>query len=1093
MSELDQADAADPHLFIKPRRQLCRIVGDVLYSPEDLSKQRNANEYLTASQICIPESHSVTDDLYDMDDDVGGSISSDHQQSDPIGYAEFLLRALKPPISPRRTSVQITTSNGHRSSSQLNLSVDQSDREGTSSVSSIEGLESPTIRRPKPRKRNNSMTSEAPLLRHPEGDGPVTILDKVSSNREEIILRLRSVAGHVDDPEAYVLPEVVTSLRTQEIVIHGEQLSTPEHTTTLSIDPISQVYHELYENVEYSYDFISSMEQLQIFICVQPVYLIELVLCTTLPYGHSEVIHKLEPIPPHIHINYPLSSQGESAMDGHGNSPTTVNSLDMYQPVELPEEEFFEEEEVQPLSYDELGNSNCALVQPVDSFSQFEQPSFTDVCQPSSPLQSRTSSPIQSKGAYMVEFHATLTSSRMEEPIVCDSFELLDQLNTLRKQALRMTAELSPDSSGEPELLSASCDQFRTFLGQLEAHHFRVHSFPFPCSGQSTNSIQEIRVTMTWQQTLLATKSWLDALRKAFACSTGIEKLITEFQQHLNYAESRIRSVLQTTTHSVLSPATHCEFGGLIWTDKLAEDTSCDDSREVESLSHVPTALRLLRVIRFRLSEWYSHLNLLLLTSDTTNVLSAVATLNSGENSIELSTTGSLSMSTEWLPKLMQLRSCIGTLFDDAERLLTEWNIRDRRTRSHTGGLGRTAIKVTSPTRRFSRWHNPKMWRGADDRSRLHGLVPAGASVLSTNVNNFTRRPDLDMPEAVNYSDTDDNIEELVSVTSRSSVSPVSDASEELLNFDRATDTSWASEGTARSLAPSDNTSCTLSGTLNTHSHQTTLLNIPQSIDQFSQLHGHTATNQLHLTSSHQEALQILHQGTNRSQNEEFCSTPSTCKSTPETCTYQQSQTDSHTEESAKLVGKNFSGDKTAVSIIQCSRLHKLQDFTKFYTLKRNVSIFLRKATGRFLANGYRLWSFRNINRGASNGLDYSDLVQQAGDRTNATFPVKQYDEIIHSIHSKRDQVVYDPTGMPRRAQPIQPWLSYFLRAVLFASLLLAVFCFVIYWPFGGLPTSHEYTSCSYRWFSGSWFQESTEVGPTRALSKSWPHTAPPT
>ncbi|KAF7258164.1 hypothetical protein EG68_04891 [Paragonimus skrjabini miyazakii] len=1092
MSEPDQADAVDPHLFIKPRRQLRRDVGDLLYSPEDLSKQKNANEYLTASQICIPESHSVTDDLYDMDDDVSGSTSSDHQQSDPIGYAEFLVRALKPPISPRRPLVQITTSNGHRSSSQLNLSVDQSDRDGTSSVSPISGLESPTIRRPKPRKRNHSMTSEAPLLRNPEEDGPLTILDKVSSNIEEITLRLGSVARHVDAPEACVLPEVVTRLRTEDIVIHGERLRTPEHTTTLSIDPIPQVLHELYETVEYGYDFLSSMEQLHIFICVQPVYLVEFVVCTAHPYGHSKVIHKLEPIPSHTHINHPLFSQEESAVDRHRNSPTTVDSLDMYQPVELPEEEFFEEE-VQPLSYDELGNSNCAPVQPVNSSSQSEQPSFTDVCQPSGPLQSRTSSPIQSKEACLVDLHATLTPNRMEKPVFCVNFELVDQLNTLRKQALRMTAELSPNSPGEPELLSASCEQLRTFLGQLEAHHFRVHSSPFPCSGHFTNSIQENRVTTAWQQTLLATKSWLDALRSAFACSTGIEKLITEFQQHLNYAESRIRSVFQTSTHPVLSSVTHFESNGAIWTDELAEDTSCDDSREVESLSHVPTALRLLRVIRFRLSEWYSHLNLLLLTSDTTNVLSAIATLNSKENNTQLSASGSLSVSTEWLPKLKQLRSRIGTLFDDAERLLTEWSIRDRRTRSHTGGLGRTAIKVTSPTRRFSRWSNPKVWRGAEDRSRLHGPVLTGASVLSTNVNNSTRRPDLETPEAVNYSDTDDNIEELVSVTSRSSVSPVSDASEELLNFDRATDTSWASEGTARSLAPSDNTSCTLSGTLNTHSHQTTLLNIPQSIDQFSQLHGPTAINQLHLTSSRQEAIQILHQGANRSQNEEFCSTPSTCKSSPETCTYQQSQTDSHTEESARPVGKNFSGDKTAVSVIQCSRLHNLQDFTKFYTLKRKVSIILRKATDRFLANGYRLWSFRNINRKASNGLDYSDLGLQAGDRTNATFPAKQYDAIMHSIHSKRDQVVYDRMGMPRRAQPIQPWLSCFLSTVLFASLLLAVFCFIIYWPFGGLPTSHEHTSCPYRWFSGSWFQESTEVGPTRALSKSWPHTAPPT
>ncbi|KAF6772516.1 hypothetical protein AHF37_06002 [Paragonimus kellicotti] len=193
------------------------------------------------------------------------------------------------------------------------------------------------------------------------------------------------------------------------------------------------------------------------------------------------------------------------------------------------------------------------------------------------------------------------------------------------------------------------------------------------------------------------------------------------------------------------------------------------------------------------------------------------------------------------------------------------------------------------------------------------------------------------------------------------------------------------------------------------------------------------------------------------------------------------------------LVGKNCRGDKTAVSVIQCLGLHKLQDFTKLYVLKRNVSIILRKAASRFLSNGYRLWSFRNMNREAPNGLDYSDLVKPAGDRTNGTFPAKQYDEIMHSIQSKRDQDVYDPTGMSRRAQPILFWLSYFPRTVLFASLLLAVFCFVIYWPFSGLSTSHEHNSCSYRWFSGSWFQESTEVGPTRALSKSWPHTAPPT
>ncbi|KAA3681551.1 uncharacterized protein DEA37_0005927, partial [Paragonimus westermani] len=878
MDEPDQADAVDPHLFIKPRHQLRRMVSNVLHSSEDLYKRRNASGYLRASQIYTPESHIITDDLYDMDDDVSGSISSDHQQSDPIGYAEFLLRALKPPVSPRRPLVQITTSNGHRSSSQLNFFVDQSDRDCTSFVSPMTGIESPIKRRPKPRERNHSMTSEARFLRNPEGDGTLTIPEKSSSSIEETTLRLRSVAQHVDAPEACVLPEAATRLRTEEMILQRRRMSTSKHTTTLSIDINPQVCHELYETVEYNYDLLSLMEQLYIFISVQPIDLIELIPFATLPHNHSDVIHKLEPIPAHTHTIHSLSSQGDSGVNGHGNSPTTVDSLETYQPVELPEEEFFEEE-VQPLSYDELGNSNCAPIQPVNSSLQSEKPSFANACQPSSSLQSRTSSPIQSEEALVVDLHATLTPSRMEEPIFSDGFELVDQLNTLRKRALRMTAELSPDSSEELELLSASCGQLRTFLGQLEAHHFRVHSFQFPCSGHLTDSIQESRLTVTWQQTLLATKSWLDALRKAFACSTGIEKLIIEFQQHLNYAESRIRSVFQTPTHPVLSPATNQESDGLIWTEELAESKSCDENWEVESLSRVPTALRLLRVIRFRLSEWYSHLNLLLLNSDTTNVLSAIATLNPRENSTELSATASLSVSTEGLSKLMQLRSRVGRLFDDAERLLTEWSIRDRHTQpTHTGDQGGAAVKVTSPTRCFSGRSNqfrcnPKAWRGADDRSRLQGPVVAGASVVSNNVNNSTRKPNSETSESVNYSDTDDNIEELVSVTSRSSVSSVSDASEELLNFEQATDTSWASEGSARSLAPSDNTSCTLSGTLHTHSHQTTHLSVPQPIDQSSPLHRPIMTNQLHLTSSRQDAIQIFHRDTNRSQSEEFCFT----------------------------------------------------------------------------------------------------------------------------------------------------------------------------------------------------------------------------
>ncbi|KAF8570460.1 hypothetical protein P879_00241 [Paragonimus westermani] len=1090
MGEPHQADAVDPHLFIKPRRQLRRMVSDVLHSSEDLYNRRNARGYLRASQLCTPESHIVTYDLYDMDDDVSGSISSDHQQSDPTGYAEFLLRALKPPVSPRRPLVQITTSDGHRSSSQLNLFVDQSDHDGTSSVSPMRGIESPIIRRPKPRKRNHSLTSEAWLLRNPEGNGTLTIPEKTSPNLEETTLGLTSVAQHVDAPEACVLSETATRLRTQKMILQRGRMSTPKHTTTLSIGANPQMRHELYETVEYNYDLLSLMEQLYIFICVQPVDLTELILYATLPRNHLNVIHKLEAIPPHTHKIHSLSSQEDSVVDGHGNSPTTVDSLETYQPAELPEEEFFEEE-VQPLSYDELGNSNCAPIQPVNSSLQSEQPSFADVCQPPSSLQSRTSSPIQSKEALVVDLHATFTPSRMEEPIFCDGFELVDQLNKLRKRALRMTAELSPDSSEEPELLSASCDQLRTFLGQLEAHHFRVHSFPFPCSGHSTDSIQESRLTVTWHQTILATKSWLDALRRAFACSTGIEKLIIEFQQHLNYAESRIRSVLQTPTHPVLSAATNQESDGLIWTDDLAESKSCDENREVESLSRVPTALRLLRVIRFRLSEWYSHLNLLLLNSETTNVLSAIAALNPTENSTELSAIASLSVSTDWLSKLMQLRSRVGTLFDDAERLLTEWSIRDRHTQpTHTDDRGGASVKVTSPTRCFSRSNrfrcNPKVWRGADDRSRRQGPVVAGASVLSNNVNNSIRKPNLETPQSVNYSDTDDNIEELVSVTSRSSASPVSDASEELLNFEQATDTSWTSEGIARSLAPSDNTSCTLSGALHTHSHQTTLLSVPQPIDQSSPLHRPIVTNQLHLTSSRQEAIQIFHRDTNRSQSEEFCSTPSTCKSSPETCTYQQSQTDSYMEESAILLGHNCSGEETALSVIQCSRLHNLQDFTKFYALKRNVSVILRKTASRFLPKRPRLWSVRNVNRGAPN------VLEQAGDRIS-TFPVEQYNEIMHSIHPKHNQGVYDLMGMSRRTQPIQLWLPCFLRTVLFVSLLLAVFCFVIYWPFDGLPTSHERTSCSYRWLSGSWFQESIEVGPTRTLSKSWSHIAPPT
>ncbi|KER32626.1 hypothetical protein T265_12766, partial [Opisthorchis viverrini] len=777
---------------IKPRRQRHRSITVAIKPHTDV--EPSARD--VAPEVVVEETRSLDEGL--ADDDEGHSVSSEPQKSEPLGYFESLSWAMKPPISPRRVFTQAIISSRSRSSSRPNLLIDYPSVLISSEPSGV--LPSHT---PKPRKRYQPPLTE-PF--NTKGDEPSSTMDSkvdlwshITDGLEFTEHRVESEGDGAPSSELYPKPTVRSRVKNTPSTLVPLNERTVVTCDSLEFDSVEKNNRKsfVYETRQQ----LVCEEHSSFEICFDPFHFLGL-SSTAIYYliyraQYYCTIQTFEPTMSLSHTCY-LSEQPVCTVLSPAENSWPFESMRQHHSLDeyLPDHELFEEEETQSLCCDDIGNDSCIQIQAPAVYEPEQlQPTDYNRCPGTKRLPHFKDSTSERTGGREWSHQTSTISTQVSEE------ELVRQLRALCAQANRRATELIAITVDEPEFLSASCDQLRTFLGQLEAYNFRVHTLSSLNSARSAADEKPL-ISGEWTRTLKATRTWLCELQKAFATSKGLEQLISEFQQHMKETELSVHPTRYSST------STTSLARGF---DHEREHIRNKFNRREEGLPHVPTTVRLLRVIRFRLSEWLAHFNLLLLTPETLEVLPAIAALNPLPQTDEM--IGS---------QLVCLRSCFGGLLDDAERLLAQWSVRCRQ---HLG-VGRnkereqelTPTVFSTPRRTGCDSLDTSFERPLASEVRHRYVSTAGSTQL------FHRGD----PDSMMTSDTDDNIEELVSVTSRSSVSPVSDASEDLINLEQATDTSWASELTpTRSLARSDHTLRGMSRGQNIYSrHSTPLLRI---------------------------------------------------------------------------------------------------------------------------------------------------------------------------------------------------------------------------------------------------------------------------
>ncbi|TGZ67148.1 hypothetical protein CRM22_004942 [Opisthorchis felineus] len=723
-------EASSSRRIIKPRRQRHQSITAAIKPYTEV--EPSVPDF--APEVLLEETRSLDEGL--ADDDEGRSVSSEPQKSEPLGYFESLSWAMKPPISPRRPLTQPTISSRSRSSSRLNLLIDYPSVLISSEPSGV--LPSHT---PKPRKRCQPPLKE---LFNTKGDEP-SIMDSKVDLWSYVTDGLEfTESGHRVESEGDGAPPTHTSELHPKPAVRARLKNTSSSLVPLNEGPVVTYDSLAFDSVEKNHRKSFAYQTNQQLVSEEHSCSCEIWFdsCHFLGFSSTAIyyliyrtqsyctIQTFEPTMSLSHTCY-LSDQPVCTVLSPAENSWPFESMRQHHSLDeyLPDHELFEEEETQSLCCDDIGNDSCIQIQ-APAVYEAEQLQPTDYNRyPGTKRLPHFKDPTSERiGGRELSHQTSTISTQLSEE------ELLRQLRALCAQANRRATELIAITADEPEFLSASCDQLRTFLGQLEAYNFRVHALNSLNSARSAAG-EEPLINNEWTKTLKTARTWLCELQKAFATSKGLEQLVSEFQQHMKETEF---SVYPTRYSSTSTTSLVRGF------DNEREHIRNQFNRREEDLPHVPTTIRLLRVIRFRLSGWLAHFNLLLLTPETLEVLPAIAALNPLPPTDEL--IGS---------RLVWLRSCFSGFLDNAERLLAQWSVRCRQ--NLRVGRNEEREQELTPTV-FS---TPR-WTGCDplDTSFERSLVSevrhryvstAGSTQLFHNGE----------PDSMMTSDTDDNIEEL--------------------------------------------------------------------------------------------------------------------------------------------------------------------------------------------------------------------------------------------------------------------------------------------------------------------------------------------
>ncbi|KAG5449368.1 hypothetical protein CSKR_200944 [Clonorchis sinensis] len=1033
-SESRPEEASSARRTIKPRRQRHQSITVAIKPYTDVQPSMAD----VSPEVVVEETRSLDEGL--ADDDEGRSVSSEPQKSEPLGYFESLSWAMKPPISPRRPFTQAIISSRSRSSSRLNLLIDY-----PSVLISSEPSDVLPPHTPKPRKRCQPPLTE-PF--NTKGDEP-SIMDSKVELWSHITDGLEfTESEHRVESEGDGAPPTHASELYPKPAVRSRLKNIPSSLVPLNEDPVVTYDSLEFDSVEKNHrkSFLYQAKQQPVSeehssfeICFDPFHFlgfsstaIYYLICRAQNYC---TIQTFEPTMSLSHTCY-LSEQPVCTVLSPAENSWPFESMRQHHSLDeyLPDHELFEEEEIQSLCCDDIGNDSCIQIQaPAVYEAEQLQPMDYNQYHGTKRLPHFKDSTSERTGGRELSHQTSTISTQLSEE------ELMRQLQALCAQANRRATELLTITVDEPEFLSASCDQLRTFLGQLEAYNFRVHALNSLNSARSAAD-EESLINSEWTKTLKAARTWLCELQKAFATSKGLEQLVSEFQQHMKETE------LSEHPAGYSSTSTTSLTRGF---DREWEHLRNRFNRREEGLPHVPTTIRLLRVIRFRLSGWLAHINLLLLTPETLEVLPAIAALNPLPQTDEMIES-----------RLFWLRSCFGGLLDNAERLLAQWSFRCRQNLRVCRNEERE--QELTPTA-FS---TPR-WTGCDplDTSFERSLVSevrhryvstAGSTQLFHNGE----------PDSLMTSDTDDNIEELVSVTSRSSVSPVSDASEDLINLEQATDTSWASELTpTRSLARSDHTLCGMSRGQNIYSrHSTPLLRI-EPIPTTRQVPSGMSREPVNLDDFRND--QVI----DKPDDEEQCSTLSTLKESSDACapaTFEPSET------VHRLVppAQSTNGPEK----VQQPRFLPLIQFIKSTAIFRR-SVELLSTSSRTVISENRF----DPHQPGQYDTNFSHSPNLAPWFGESILELPGYH--VQPMEDKFLRSQLTSSRKVHRFRFIPPRLLNFSLILLLTLFALPLFCYWLYVvPYPG-------SNCVY---TSPWSGGPASIVSGHAFAKSWPNNAPP-
>ncbi|CAL8086749.1 unnamed protein product [Calicophoron daubneyi] len=1083
-SELNSAEHVQLSLLnsvMKPRCQRVKTLAGTFESWMDSPSHPSTSQAALSPRVMVEEVQSVTEDLYDGDDDGSGSLLSDQQQSDPVDYNEFSARALKPPVFPRRPLGQHAHGPRSRSHTRANEPSDQW-ISATPTLSSVDDNEC-KIRVPKPRKRYGSTAN---LVSSASGDEPEQVDSAatplpVTPDHEDLKMKSEQAtkSGRIAQTSE------LNSGDKEDLSAEGSGNLDLDSARAIKVSPITYVSRAQFLVQEQFTVLIFLDEWISLSVFIIPTELnmtnfhepLPLSPCLYTKYFFKPVSFVFHIVPPDLRCESNLISD---QLIPTSNEVALVHSTESESVNELTDEPMYSEAEAafkeNSATWNAPSFSSVSLHEiPQKQSITFDDLEVTGECNAFNSTQlTSTDSGLDFNFSRGVSANNLNTQPQFDnaekaapDPMVRSStrqdkenWEIIEQLYVMRDQSDRKVKELHSQLFDGPEMLAASCDHFRTFIGQLEALNFRVNSAlsRWSLSSRPSNEGRKIgardrtaqELSTVWNDTLESGGNWLRLLQEAFVNSKGLAALIAESQRHLHFAEARIRQVIDQNVRSRRAKIVKKSREGS--SDSTNTSTLNEEPPEAEEFSHVPTALRLLRVIRFRLSGWFAHTNLLLMTGESTDILSIL----SARKHARISESGDSALGREPSTsendiglRMKQLRSTIGGLIDDAERLLTEWSMRDRNTQ-----------------------------RSSSDH--LFNPLYTSSSSMSSEQAHISRLPRLKENDVLGSSDTEDNIEESVSVTSRSSMSSVSDALDDVVK-EQAADVSWASESTARSLPQSDNTSCGLSMTLNTYSVHSVTSGRP--CKGFIQRTGQPETGSL-------SNMRLYDTVTSHSltENNIDVSSMKTLVDLP----LKSSETLLNTHVSATEAPNsspvvNFS---SSTSFLQKSLRKIFLPFKKLRRGFRSRPAHLDTSAELLLSS-----SCKPVTTDIS--MDHVDSlpaprVISAGDSedredTNAAVRRRSNSPIANEPTNAAHKI---STGRLFRPRVLFPRCCYFILGVLFALLLVLAFPPVFYYFFWlpRLENGGTGSGCLYSWLR----TRSSEVGPGRTLLKSWPNNAPP-